>query len=254
MSDASRRAVRATLVVVAITALAGYARFHGLGLPDEKVFDEVYYASDGCWYAGLDPEACGLEDDREQSWVHPPLGKIMIGWGIDAFGNDPFGWRFSAAVAGTLAVALGGILAFLLTSSPAWAGIGALLVGTEHLLFVQSRIAMLDVFLALLVLLGLVLLVWDRRRNLLDAAPEPTTPPPPGDATEDAWLDQPPEDQGWLDEPVDEAPAAPGGLRPLRFLAGAAFGAAVAVKWSGCLLYTSPSPRDISGSRMPSSA
>ena len=25
-------------------------------------------------------------------------------------------------------------------------------------------------------------------------------------------------------------------------------------RWNGCLLYTSPSPRDISGSRMPSSA
>lgn len=199
------------LAVGAVTLLAGALRFHALSRPPEKVFDETYYASDGCLYAGEPYRECDLEDDAERSWVHPPLGKQLIAFGIDAFGNRPFGWRFAAAVAGTALVALVGILAFLLFGSALWAGVAALLAGTEHLLFVQSRIAMLDVFLALFVVLGFVLLVADRRRNMVRL------------------------------EPAGEGDLSPteavriGGGRPLRLLSGVAFGLAIAVKWSGVL-------------------
>ena len=202
--SATRKAV---LVVGAVTLLAGAVRFHALARPPEKVFDETYYATDGCWYAGEPYEDCGLESDVERSWVHPPLGKQIIALGIDGFGNRPFGWRFTAALAGTATVALVGILAFLLFGSALWAGVAALLAATEHLLFVQSRIAMLDVFLAFFIVLGFALLVADRRRSEPARATEPLAG----------------------EEETHRA------RRPLRHLAGAAFGAAVAVKWSGLL-------------------
>ncbi|MGH2691083.1 MAG: dolichyl-phosphate-mannose--protein mannosyltransferase [Actinomycetota bacterium] len=192
------------LAVGAVTLLAGAVRFHALSRPPEKVFDETYYASDGCWYAGEPYKECDLEDDVERSWVHPPLGKQIIALGIDAFGNRSFGWRFTAALAGTAMVALVGILAFLLFGSALWAGVASLLAGTEHLLFVQSRIAMLDIFLALFVVAGFVLLVADRKRA--DRAVQPA-----------------------------HAEGSPRPRRPLRYLSGAAFGAAIAVKWSGVL-------------------
>ncbi|HYZ10673.1 MAG TPA: phospholipid carrier-dependent glycosyltransferase [Actinomycetota bacterium] len=195
----------AALVIAAITLLAGVTRFVGLGRPDRKVFDEVYYASDGCWYAGIDYRACGLEADVERSWVHPPLGKQLIALGIDAFGNRPLGWRAASAVAGAVTVALVGFLGFLLFGSALWAGLAALLASTEHLLFVQSRIAMLDIFLAMFVVLGFTLLVADRRR---------------------------------ADREVERGhgSASLGGRwRPLLLLSGASFGAAMAVKWSGVL-------------------
>jgi dolichyl-phosphate-mannose-protein mannosyltransferase len=206
---------RAALAIAAVTLLAGALRFQRLDEPPRKVFDEVYYASDGCWYAGIDYRQCGLDGDVERSWVHPPLGKQLIALGIDAFGNDPFGWRAAAALAGTLTVALVGLLAFLLFSSPVWSAVAALLAGTEHLLFVQSRIAMLDVFLALFVVLGFVFLVADQRR---------LEPPPPR-----VWLTEA--------EPVETQPDVPktSGWRPFLLLAGVALGAAVAVKWSGVL-------------------
>ncbi len=199
----------AALAVAAVTLLAGVTRFVGLGHPDRKIFDEVYYASDGCWYAGNDYRECDLEADVERSWVHPPLGKQLIALGIDAFGNRPLGWRAASAVAGTVTVALVGVLGFLLFGSALWAGLAALLASTEHLLFVQSRIAMLDVFLAMFVVLGFALLVADRRRADRAARPAP------------------------IDPDRDE----PGGARwrPLLLLSGASFGAAVAVKWSGVL-------------------
>lgn len=196
----------AGLAIAAVTLLAGLTRFAGLSEPDRKVFDEVYYASDGCWYAGIDYEECDLEADVERSWVHPPLGKQIIALGIDAFGNRPLGWRAAAAAAGTATVALVGVLGFLLFGSALWAGLSALLASTEHLLFVQSRIAMLDIFLAMFVVLGFTLLVADRRRAhaARERAPDPRA-------------------------------AIGRGWRPLLLLAGASFGAAVAVKWSGVL-------------------
>ncbi|HEX6262489.1 MAG TPA: phospholipid carrier-dependent glycosyltransferase [Actinomycetota bacterium] len=198
---------RALLIVLVITAAAGFSRFWTLGRPAEKVFDEVYYASDACLYAGHPFEACGLESEAERSWVHPPLGKWLIALGIDAFGNDPFGWRFTAALAGTTSVALAGAFAFLLWGRPLWAGVAALLLATEHLHVVQSRVAMLDIFLAFFVLLGFTLLLWDRvRQKRLDAvvAANEATP----------FL-------------------APPGPRWIRVAAGASFAAATASKWSG---------------------
>jgi dolichyl-phosphate-mannose-protein mannosyltransferase len=195
---------KATLAIGAVTLLSGALRLVDLGRPDEKVFDEVYYASDACWYAGEPYRACGLKADSERSWVHPPLGKQLIALGIDAFGNRAFGWRIVPALAGTATVALSGVFAYLLLGSALWGGAAALLAGTEHLLLVQSRIAMLDVLLATFVLLGFVLLVLDRRRLDRLASRDP-----------------------------EAVPKAARGWRPFLVLSGAAFGAAVAVKWSG---------------------
>ncbi|HET6770484.1 MAG TPA: phospholipid carrier-dependent glycosyltransferase, partial [Actinomycetota bacterium] len=224
---------KAVLVVLAATALAGLLRGYRLGSPPEKVFDEVYYASDGCWYTGEDYRNCGLDADVERSWVHPPLGKTMIAWGIDIFGNRPLGWRASAALAGTLTVAFVGALAFVLAGSWVWAGVAALLLATENLHFVQSRIAMLDVFLAMFVVLGFLLLVADRKRT--DPGDVLKTPAPegPGGMPEEEISEGEGRARG-SDEGIPTGPSHRG-LRPLRLAAGAALGAAVAVKWSGVL-------------------
>jgi dolichyl-phosphate-mannose-protein mannosyltransferase len=225
---------RAMVVVAAVTALAGALRLADLDRPSRKVFDEIYYASDGCWYAGIDYRACGLKSDVERSWVHPPLGKQLIALGIDGFGFDPFGWRVAAAVAGTLTVGLVGLLAFLLFRRELWAAVAALLLATEHLHFVQSRIAMLDVFLTMFVVLGFLLLVVDRRAReraspVVAGGADGDPAPPPGVGLREE------EEEDVSHEPEVPAPRERWFWRPWRFLAGAAFGAAIAVKWSGLL-------------------
>src|SRR2546421_2050784 len=103
------------LVVVAATALAGGLRFYHLSAPHAYVFDEVYYAKDGCFDAGFAFRQCHLDSPGEQtSTVHPPLGRWIIAGGEVAFGNTSFGWRFSSAVAGTLSVTFLTILAWRL--------------------------------------------------------------------------------------------------------------------------------------------
>jgi dolichyl-phosphate-mannose--protein O-mannosyl transferase len=213
------------LVVAAVTALAGVLRFADLDRPQRKVFDEVYYASDGCWYAGIDYRECGLTSDGERSTVHPPLGKQLIRLGIEGFGFDPFGWRVAAAVAGTLTVGMVGLLAFLLFRNELWAAVAALLLATEHLHFVQSRIAMLDVFLAMFVVLGFLLLVADRRLR------ERAVPAVAGGAGRVVGAEAAETDRADL-QPARRHHSV---WRPLRLLAGAAFGAALAVKWSALL-------------------
>ncbi len=251
MERAAVTAGRAVLVVALVTVVGGTARFWAISTPEKKVFDEVYYASDGCLYAGFEFRQCGLDSDAEVSWVHPPLGKYLIAWGVDGFGNRPLGWRVSAAAAGTATIALTGALAFLLTRRAVWAGVAAVLIAAEHLHFVQSRVAMLDVFLAFFVVLAFLLLVWDKvRRDRLDARHAPGVggstrtggPSGPPSRTEDVRPGDPsgPAEASTtavLTRADAEAsgPARLGwsGSRPLRIAAGTALGAAVAVKWAG---------------------
>src|SRR5205814_6031624 len=70
---------RPVLVILAVTALAGGLRFYHLSSPSSYVFDETYYAKDGCLDAGFPFQACHLETANEQTFtVHPPLGRWIV--------------------------------------------------------------------------------------------------------------------------------------------------------------------------------
>jgi dolichyl-phosphate-mannose--protein O-mannosyl transferase len=125
--------------------------------------------------------------------VHPPLGKWIIAGGIALVGDTPVGWRISGALAGALAAMLTALIVRRLTGRAALGGLAGVLLVLDGVFVVQARTAMLDIHLALFVVLGTWLLLVDRDRA--DAG-----------ATGTRW---------WL------------------LGAGAAFGAAVAVKWSG---------------------
>jgi dolichyl-phosphate-mannose--protein O-mannosyl transferase len=105
----------------------------------------------------------------------------------------------------------------LLFASALWTFVGGLLLATESLNFVQSRTAMLDIFVAFWIVLGFLLLLMDRRwidRRAAATASEPT-------------------DDGADPSPAARPPRVPAPLwRPWRFAAGAALGAGLATKWS----------------------
>ena len=102
-----------------VTGLAAYLRFHRLGVPQAKVFDEVYYSHDA-WSLLHHGVELNAHDNGPGFVVHPPLGKWMMAFGEWIFGTTAqcvgkntdtpfhyagsFGWRFSSAVVGTLAV------------------------------------------------------------------------------------------------------------------------------------------------------
>jgi dolichyl-phosphate-mannose-protein mannosyltransferase len=207
------------LVIIAVTALAGGLRFYHLSAPHAYVFDEVYYAKDGCYDAGYPFRSCKLENPAEQTaTVHPPLGRWIIAGSEALFGNRPFGWRFASAVFGTLSVFLLAVLAYRLFGSAVWAGVAGLLLATENLNLVQSRVSMLDIFLTTFVVAGFLFLVLDRQW-ILRRTPVPEPRAAPGS------------DYDLLGLPPDPPPAPI--VRPWRILSGLAFGAAAATKWSG---------------------
>ena len=218
-----QRLNRPIVALLAVAAIAGGVRFWHISHPPDLVFDELYYAKAGCILIGDSNKTCMVTSSDERywrqnkwdvgSWVHPPLGKWMIGLGEKAFGVTPFGWRFASALVGTLTAVLVGLIAQLLFGEPLWTFLAGLLLSIEHLNFVQSRVAMLDVHLEFWIVVGFLCLLLDRRWM------GRRTPPEPEDETE-------PHRVARVPSPI---------WRPWRLAAGIALGAAVSVKWSGAM-------------------
>jgi dolichyl-phosphate-mannose--protein O-mannosyl transferase len=201
--EARRRSLMPSrvLVPIAILALAAGFRLWNLASPDMTIADEAYYAADAENYlgGGVSYTPAPFETIPEEStWMHPPLGKELIALGVGPLGVRAIGWRLPSAVAGVVGVLLVYLLALALWRSVAWAGLASLFIAVDGLHVVMSRLAMLDIFLAMFVTAGFLFVV----RELS-----------PGRRAGPAWTTR-------------------FGGREL-VLAGMMFGCAVATKWSG---------------------
>ncbi|WP_019158020.1 dolichyl-phosphate-mannose--protein mannosyltransferase [Brevibacterium senegalense] len=231
------------LLPALIAAVGGILRFIRLGEPGTLIFDETYYVKEG-WsltqfgYEREWPEEPNPAFEAGDPWgvletgdfiVHPPLGKWMIGAGIQLFGQDSsMGWRFAAAVVGTLSILIVGLIAWRMFRSAWLAAIASLLLAVDGEHLVHSRTSLLDVFLMFFVLLAFWLLIEDRvrTRSRIEAG------------LDAAGLGAPPGRLGAVmgARPAWFLPAAWGpslGTRPYRLAAGLALGCAMGVKWSG---------------------
>jgi dolichyl-phosphate-mannose-protein mannosyltransferase len=231
MPSVLRRLDRPVVAVLGVTVIAAVIRFAAIDDPHELVFDELYYAKAGCvQVTDASPSTCLVDSGDERfwlenewdmgSWVHPPLGKLTVGLGIRAFSMSSFGWRFTSAWSGIGVVAVTAMMAQLLFGRPLWTFAAGLLIAVDGLNVVQSRVALLDIHLAFWVSLGFLLLLADRR--WIERRPAGPT----ADDAEPASADV---------ETLPPAPAHSPVLRPWRLAAGAAFGAGMAVKWSGAM-------------------
>jgi dolichyl-phosphate-mannose--protein O-mannosyl transferase len=215
----------AWLAPTLVTLLAGVLRFAGLGHPHAIVFDETYYVKDAwsqwnlgypaTWPDDADARFLAGESDIFRTAgsyvVHPPLGRILLGAGMALFGADSStGWRLAVAVLGTASVLVLYALAHALTRSRVFATIAAGLLAIDGLAIVMSRIALLDGILTFFVLLAFWFVVLDHHRALDRLAARM--------AARD-------------DETTTWGPVL--WARPWLVAAGAAAGAATAVKWSG---------------------
>ena len=109
-----------------------------LTIPTKPYFDEVHYLPAAREYLALDTFI-----NRE----HPLVGKEFIALGITLFGDNPFGWRIMSSIGGMLAL-FGAMRALWFATLSRFATIayGILLI-TGFMLFIHSRIAMLDMFM-----------------------------------------------------------------------------------------------------------
>jgi dolichyl-phosphate-mannose--protein O-mannosyl transferase len=108
--------------------------------------------------------ASGVELDKGSAEfiVHPPVGKWAIAAGIKVFGDDPFGWRFSAALVGLLSIALIFFITRKLFNSYFLSITATTLMSLDGLHLVMSRTALLDIFLSFFILLAFYFLITDR--------------------------------------------------------------------------------------------
>jgi dolichyl-phosphate-mannose-protein mannosyltransferase len=134
------------LGIAALFALAALALFlFRITDPAKLNFDETHYVTATRLLMGL-TELANAE--------HPPLAKWFIGLGMAMFGDNPFGWRIMSALFGATLVFAGVMAArWLLATRTAAVMTGALLL-LSPMLFVQSRIAMLDIFMASFLMLA----------------------------------------------------------------------------------------------------
>lgn len=217
----------------ALTALiGGVLRFVRLGQPNSLVFDETYYVKDAYSY---------LQSGYERNWadkandtfnqgiytaiqntpeyvVHPPVGKWMIAFGMWLFGpSSTFGWRFTAALVGTISIFVLALIAQKLFRSTVLGAIAGLLFAVDGHAIVMSRTSVLDIFVMFWALLAFGALLMDRddgRRRL--AARIAALAKAPGGLSGKAMLYGP-----WL------------GFRWWRLAAGVCLGLCTGTKWSG---------------------
>ncbi|WNS41628.1 phospholipid carrier-dependent glycosyltransferase [Paenibacillus sp. MMS20-IR301] len=100
-------------------------------------FDEIYHARTAYeHYHGIVP----YEN------THPPLGKLLIGAGMELFGVNPFGWRIIGTLFGIAMLPLIYIMAMRLFRRTTYAALAAGLFALDFMHFTQTRISTIDVY------------------------------------------------------------------------------------------------------------
>ena len=110
----------------------------------QTMFDEVYHARTAYEF---------IEGYPIYENTHPPLGKLIIGIGIRTFGMNPFGWRIMSLIAGTICIPYIYIFGLKITGRRLGGVLAGVLVSTEFMHCVLSRIATLDIFVALFIIM-----------------------------------------------------------------------------------------------------
>ena len=141
----------ASIAPLLIAIASFFLRVINLGNPKGFVFDEVYYVDGARDFLKHGVEVAG---SKPEFVVHPPVGKWVIALGIKLFGDNEFGWRITAAIAGTLIILIAARLAHELFYSPFLTAITAALLACDGMLLVHSRTALLDIFLTLFILIA----------------------------------------------------------------------------------------------------
>ena len=128
-----------TLIAVILFLASHFAMLVGVTSPEKFYFDEVHYVPAARQMLGQ------VAREPMLNPMHPPLAKQMIALSINTFGDNPLGWRYPGTLFGALAIVavyLGGLALFAAQGPAIAAGLIAL---CNQMLFVQSRIAMLDI-------------------------------------------------------------------------------------------------------------
>ncbi|AUR50751.1 phospholipid carrier-dependent glycosyltransferase [Aquella oligotrophica] len=153
------------------------------------IFDEIFYATSAYQY---------LHHLSPYVTVHPQLGILIIAIGIMILGTTPFGWRLMPFLFGVLTVPMVYLFARKISDNRRYALIASLLMLTDFMRFVLSRLSMIEVISGFFILLVYYLLYSYHYERLADTQSK--------------------------------------AYQKILLLLGIALGAAIAVKWNGFYL------------------
>ncbi|MEA3491977.1 MAG: glycosyltransferase family 39 protein [Campylobacterota bacterium] len=108
-------------------------------------FDEIYHGRTAYEI---------MHDTPAYETAHPYLGKMLIVPGIKFFGMTPFGWRFTNVIFGAIFIFAMYYFSKLLFRKRLFAFTSAILITYSFMHFTQSRVALIDTFGVLFVLVS----------------------------------------------------------------------------------------------------
>jgi dolichyl-phosphate-mannose--protein O-mannosyl transferase len=140
-----RKVLRGAIAVFLLSHLIFVA---GISFPPKLYWDELHYI----------PAARKIfVRDQIVNQEHPPLAKTLMAISITAWGDNPLGWRYMSALFGSLAMTgmyVWALHLFMNENAALWA---AAITLVNQFLYVQSRVATLDVFVLAFTLWALAL-------------------------------------------------------------------------------------------------
>src|ERR1700704_2388156 len=140
LSLPNNSAARNAIVALLIFFAAHFALLVGVTTPEKFYFDEVHYVPAARQM--LEP----VMPSPMLNPMHPPLAKQLMALSIRTVGDVPLGWRYPSILFGSLAIVAMYLCGLALFAAQVPAIAASLLAFFNQMLFVQSRIAMLDIF------------------------------------------------------------------------------------------------------------
>ena len=125
---------------IVIFVVAHFSFLVGVAAPDKLYFDEVHYVPAARQMLAADNSVPQLNP------MHPPLAKQLIALSIGVLGDNPLGWRYASVLFGALAIVGVYLCGLALFGAQDSAIAAATIAYLNQMVFVQSRIAMLDIF------------------------------------------------------------------------------------------------------------
>ncbi len=120
-------------------------------------FDEIYHARTAYEL---------LHGQRVYEYTHPPLGKLLMSACIAIFGMTPFGWRLAGTLAGIAMLPGIYLLVKQLTKKTAPAAAAVALMALDLMHLAQTRIATIDSFPVLFIILSYFFMLRFMQRDL----------------------------------------------------------------------------------------
>jgi predicted membrane-bound dolichyl-phosphate-mannose-protein mannosyltransferase len=144
---------------------------NGYGTGGSLIFDEYYYVNAARnllgWPQGPNPSSIpypnalpGTDPNQE----HPPLAKLMIAASMKLLGDNAWGWRLPSVIMGSLSILLFYLLMKKISRNGKYSLLASFLFSFDTLIFVDSRVAILDIFTLAFMLLGFYLYSLDKTK------------------------------------------------------------------------------------------